>query len=152
MTIPSALRSALGTWSGLKHLYLPGEAARVVPSSATVKPAAGQHFYTIAYTWTFDDQPQDGLLLISPISSSAATAVAWVDSWHMGERMMLCSSQADVSETINVRGSYQVEQSPDWGWRIVIRPGLEKLRIEMYNITPEGEEMLGVEAEYTRAS
>jgi hypothetical protein len=33
----------------------------------------------------------------------------------------------------------------------VIQPGSETLRIEMYNISPEGEEFLGVEAVYTRA-
>lgn len=151
MSTPSALQTAAGTWTGQKHLYLPDEPTRSVASTATVAPAAGGRFCTIAYTWSFEEQPQDGLLLIGPLDDPAALAVAWVDSWHMSSSMMLCQRQPDASGAVNVRGSYQVEQSPDWGWRIVIQPGSETLRIVMHNISPEGEEFLGVEALYTRA-
>lgn len=47
-----------------------------------------------------------------------------------------------------VRGSSKVAGHPDWGWRMVVAPTSDALRIELYNVTPDGQEMLGVAATY----
>ena len=39
---------------------------------------------------------------------------------------------------------------PDWGWRAVIRPSpSQSLQIIMCNISPDGQEYLAVEADYS---
>ena len=46
--------------------------------------------------------------------------------------------------------SYPAPPGPDWGWRIVLDADAESgIRILMYNITPDGDEALAVEAQYT---
>ncbi|HEU4322121.1 MAG TPA: DUF1579 family protein [Roseiflexaceae bacterium] len=151
MSIPEALRAAAGSWTGEKHLYLPGDPTRTVPSTARVGTAAQGRFCTIAYSWSFEGQPQDGLLLIGQNGDPAVAAVTWIDSWHMGDQPMLCQGPAGESGPLTVRGTYTVEQSPDWGWRIDLEAGADGLRIVMYNVSPEGQEYLGVEAFYRRA-
>ena len=52
---------------------------------------------------------------------------------------------------IDLRGSYRVPSSPDWGWRTVIEPGeSDTLRLIMYNVTPDGREELAVEATFAK--
>jgi hypothetical protein len=51
-----------------------------------------------------------------------------------------------------VRGSYAAAPGPDWGWRTVIETAEDdSLRMVMYNLTPDGQEYLAVEAVYRRA-
>ena len=149
MSVPASLQSAVGTWDGTKKLFLPGEPTRESESTLTVALAAQGKFSTIAYTWTFEGEPQDGLMVIG--SNEEQVVTAWIDSWHTGDQMMQCEGQVDANGEIVVRGSYKVEGHPDWGWRMVVAPTSNALRIEMYNVTPDGQEMLGVEATYSRA-
>ncbi len=150
MSIPEALRAAAGDWIGEKHLYLPGDPTRTVPSTATGAQAAQGRFCTITYQWTFEGQPQDGLLLIGQSGDPAAATVTWIDSWHMSDQTMLCQGPAGDSGPLTVRGTYTVDQSPVWGWRIDLEAGVDLLRIVMYNVSPEGQEYLGVELIYRR--
>jgi hypothetical protein len=54
---------------------------------------------------------------------------------------------------IDLRGSYEAPPSPDWGWRFVINaPSDIELKLVMYNVSPEGEEELAVEANYKRVA
>ena len=149
MSVPASLQAAVGTWSGTNKLFLPGEPTRESESTLTVALAAQGKFCTIAYTWAFEGEPQDGLMVIG--SNEGQVVTAWIDSWHMGDQMMQCEGQVDANGAIVVRGSYKVEGHPDWGWRMVVVPTSDALRIEMYNVTPDGQEMLGVVAKYSRA-
>ncbi len=65
---------------------------------------------------------------------------------------MMLEGRVDTNDVVDTRGSYAVEGSPDWGWRIVVEPGNDALRVLMYNVTPDGEEVLGFELAYTRAA
>jgi hypothetical protein len=52
-----------------------------------------------------------------------------------------------------VRGSYPAPTGPDWGWRIELDLRLaDQLQMRMVNITPDGQEMLAVQAVYARSS
>ena len=103
------------------------------------------------YTWAESNKPQDGLLLIGQSGPVGAVQAAWVDGWHMGDQMMHCQGAAGSDGALSVKGSYAVPPGPDWGWRIDILPGEgERFRLIMYNITPEGQEYLAVEAVYSR--
>lgn len=149
MSLPQSLQALVGRWIGTSRLLLPGEPVRETSSEATVSLVAQGKFCTLAYSWSFDGTAQDGMLLIGQEQHSAR--VIFIDSWHMGDAMMICQGQVDGQGTLDVRGSYAVEGSADWGWRIVVAPDGHSVRILMYNVTPDGEEVLGVEATYTRA-
>jgi hypothetical protein len=66
---------------------------------------------------------------------------------------MACSGRKTGGPTLSVRGSYAAPPGPDWGWRIDVIAGGEKLRIVMFNVWPQehgGKEDLAVEAVYAR--
>jgi hypothetical protein len=101
------------------------------------------------YTWSYDDEPQQGSILFGwEVKKRLVTAV-WVDSWHMGDRVMTCTGTADRRGAIVVRGSYAVRGSREWGWRTLIRPSPGRsIRMLMYNVSPPGKEELAVEATF----
>ena len=47
-------------------------------------------------------------------------------------------------------GSFAVENSLDWGWRIEIDAQPNLLKIDMFCVTPDGIDDGGVSAEFTR--
>ena len=84
------------------------------------------------------------------MEAKVATAY-WIDSWHMGDKVMICSGVADGNDGLSVRGSYGAGDGPDWGWRITLTPEEgQRLHVVMFNIEPNGKEWLAVEAHYTR--
>ncbi len=152
MSTPDNLRALIGTWTGTNRLFLPDAPTRESPSTASVALAAGGKFCTVAYTWVFDDEPQDGLLILGVEPEGSVVNAVFIDSWHMGDAFMIMRGQIEANNTIVVRGSYAVEASPDWGWRIGVEPRKNALRVVMYNVSPDGDEWLGVEATYTRTA
>lgn len=152
LSIPDTLRAARGTWQGTNRLHLPDVPTRDVPSSAAIELVAQGRFCTISYTWNFDGEPQDGLLLIGQGSDEHAITAVWVDSWHMGDAAMQCLGQSVSDTQITVHGTFAVENSPDWGWRIDLLTNQEAVQIVMYNLSPDGDEYLAVEASYARAT
>jgi hypothetical protein len=144
----------LGEWTGTNLLRLswlnPSDFHS--PSQLTVAPAAQGKFLTFNYTWSHEDKAHAGLILLGYDTAQALATAAWVDSWHQSAKLFNCQGSIDAAGTVDLRGSYEAPPGPDWGWRIVITPGAaESLQITMYNITPEGEEDLAVQADYTRA-
>jgi hypothetical protein len=152
MSIPAGLLSAVGSWNGRNELHLPEEPVRSVASTALVSAIAQSRFATFTYTWSYDNQPQEGMLLIGTSGDPAIVTVAFIDSWHMGDTMMICEGTVSDDGTVDVLGSYAVEGSADWGWRMVVRTEANELQLTMYNVAPDGEEYLGVDARYTRSA
>ena len=143
----------IGNWRGTKHLYLgpPPEPAIASPSKLSVTPVAGGGFLQFNYDWMYEGAAQAGLLLFGYDEENAASA-AWVDSFHMSTKIMSCSGVA-VDGATDLLGSYEAPPGPDWGWRITIRSiSANELKIVMHNISPEGQEDLAVEIDYTRTS
>lgn len=143
-----------GKWQGINKLWLPpAETPYESASTATLTPVVKGKFVRLDYTWVFESEPQEGCLLCGYEAEAAAVSTVWVDSWHMGDKLMLCRGQLTAEGGLDVRGSYTVPGYPDWGWRIVIEPGEgETWGIVMYNVSPEGEEFLAVEVSYTRVA
>lgn len=141
-----------GKWQGHNQLWLPpAETPYESPSTASITPVIRGKFVRIDYTWVFEGEPQEGLLLVGYETEADVVTIAWADSWHMGDKAMICQGSAEEDGSIVVRGSYTVPSQPDWGWRIVVGPGEgNAFRIVMYNILPEGQEMLAVETNYTK--
>lgn len=80
------------------------------------------------------------------------TAV-WVDSWHMASKAMVCEGSSGLGGgRVELRGTYAAPPGPDWGWRTVLDPGDgNTFRMVMYNVSPDGNEDLAVEAVYRRS-
>jgi len=122
------------------------------PSTAELTPLLDGKFIRLDYTWAYEGAAQEGSLLIGYESAPAIVTAHWVDTWHMGEAVMSCKGTAEDDGSVVVLGSYAAPPGPDWGWRIVLQPvDGTTLRLVMYNITPDGEEELAVEADYRRA-
>lgn len=150
MAILEQWQALIGSWNGTSRLFLHEEPTRESRSTATIMTVAQGKFCVVSYTWEYEGEAQDGLLMLG--SEQDAVEVVFLDSWHMGDKTMVLRGQAETQGATSVLGSYSVPGYPDWGWRIVIEPGDNTWRLLMYNVTPEGEEFLGVEAVYTRAS
>lgn len=142
-----------GSWKGTNKLWLPpSEEPHESQSIASVIPVMGGRFVRIDYTWEFDNEPQEGSLLVGYDTKEDLVTAVWIDLWHMGHKFMACMGVAQGDGTIVVRGSYSAPPGPDWGWRTVIEPGNgDSFRMIMYNVSPEGKEELAVEATYARA-
>ena len=143
----------LGEWEGTKLLYFnpPPEPAISSASKLSVRPVAGGSFLQFDYDWTYEGEAQSGVLILGSDEENAATA-AWVDSFHMSSKIMHCTGGA-TDRSVDLRGSYQAPPGPDWGWRIAIgSSSAAELRIVMHNISPEGQEDLAVQIDYTRSN
>ena len=148
----SSLIAATGRWTGAYRLWEPSASPRESRSAALIAPIIGDRFVRIDYRWTYDGDPQQGLLLVGCEGNARLVTAVWIDSWHMGDKFMICQGVVQKNGAIAVRGSYGVHSSPDWGWRTVIEaPDGCPLRMLMYNISPGGREDLAVEATFTRA-
>jgi hypothetical protein len=147
-----AFLKCAGRWVGTSRLQDPHSGSPdESPSTVTLTPVLGGRFVRMDYDWAYRGSPQQGSLLIGHEADVAAVTAHWVDTWHMGDKVMACRGLAEPNGVISVLGSYAAPPGPDWGWRTVITPAEESLRLVMYNITPEGQEELAVAAEYARA-
>jgi hypothetical protein len=120
-------------------------------ASLSATTVAGGSFLQLNYSWTYEGEEQTGVLFFGYDEENAASA-AWVDSFHMSNKIMFCTGTA-ADGTVTVRGSYAAPPGPDWGWSMAIRSvSADEFQIVMHNISPEGEESLAVQAEFTRSA
>jgi hypothetical protein len=148
-----ALSACVGTWRGTSTLQDPhtGVAAES-PSAAWV--TATPDGVRLDYAWSYQDKPQQGSILFGADDAGGAVTARWTDTWHTGNQPMAFSGPNLGGSTLSVRGTYAAPPGPDWGWRIDVTPGGDRLRIVMHNVWPEeqgGKEELAVEAVYGRA-
>ena len=150
MTVSPALTSLVGKWQGKNSLWLsPDEPVRESAATAVCQTVAQGKFFQLNYTWADEGKPQAGMLLLGQIQEQLEAT--WVDSWHMQDKMMTCTGTAAANAPLSVLGYYAAPPGPDWGWRLTVQPeNNDQFRFLMYNITPEGEEMLAVEAIFSR--
>jgi hypothetical protein len=132
---------------------MPENPLRETVSQASVELTTRGRFLKIEYDWTFDETPQEGLLLVGDEVTSDLVKAFWIDSWHLSDKFMVSEGNRSRSGALSLKGFYTVPDHPDWGWRTVFEPENEdSFRIVMYNVSPEGEETPAVEMEYKRQS
>ena len=149
----NGLLAARGLWRGTNRLQDPttGNPAKS-PATAVVTPVVGGRFWRIAYTWIYQDRPQEGELLVGYQPRTGIATVHWMDTWHTSDTVMACAGTAAHDGVVAVVGSYAAPSGPDWGWQIVVEPvGRESLRVAMHTVSPEGEATPAVEATYEPA-
>lgn len=136
-----------GAWSGASQLFLPGSPVQTSAATATVTPLLQGLFLEVRYTWSYQKEPQEGLLLVGK------SQLIFADSWHMGESVLLCQGSERPEGGLSAFGTYPVEGDPDWGWRTVLEGEADRFRITMYNVPPTGQgaEELGFTCVFTRA-
>lgn len=144
----------VGDWTGTNRLHLgdwkPEDPLHVSDGTATVRARVGGQFLEIAYNWSYEGEPQEGVLIFGGDNKSDAVNAFWTDSWHMAHQIMTCEGKNEADERINLRGFYKVEGYPDWGWRTEVVPSGDVFEYKMYNISPEGDEAIAVEMEMRR--
>ena len=153
MSFEEFKQAVVGEWMGTKKLYFSPPPAPAISSSSklSVTPVAGGSFLQFSYDWTYEGETQTGLLLFGRDEENAASA-AWIDSFHMSSKIMFSTGTA-ADESIDLRGTYAAPPGPDWGWRTAIRSVSEnELQVVMHNISPEGQEDLAVQIDYTRTA
>ena len=154
MTFEALRQAVTGEWVGTKQLYFSPPPAPAIssPSKLSVMPVAGGSFLQFNYEWTYEGETQTGVLLFGYDEENAASA-AWVDSFHMSSKIMFSTGTAAADGSTEVRGSYAAPPGPDWGWRTAIRAvSASELQLVMHNISPEGQEDLAVQIDYTRSA
>ncbi len=152
MSINATLAKYAGSWSGINKLYLSWtpETLKESKSKLDVSLKANAQFIAFEYTWVFESEQQEGIILLGCDTKSNAAQTVWTDSWHSSHTFMLSDGKVAEDGSISVKGYYKVEGHPDWGWRTDIIPAGDSLRIVMYNVTPEGNEELAVETDFAR--
>ncbi|PYT01110.1 MAG: hypothetical protein DMF63_03950 [Acidobacteria bacterium] len=152
MSLDQKLSDLIGTWKGTNRLFVPWMTEKIKESetTATVHSKMNRQFLSIEYAWSFDGEPQEGLLIVGCDPKSDAVQAVWTDSWHSKDVLMLCNGKAASDGSISVFGQYAVPDHPDWGWRTEIIPAGDHFRYLMYNVTPEGAAEIAVETDFTR--
>ena len=152
MGLHKKLAGLVGEWTGTNRLHTPWlpETLKESGSTATVRSKMNGQFLTVEYTWSFEGEPQEGMLMLGCDRDSDAVQAVWTDSWHSKDVLMLCNGEIDSDGKISVFGTYSVPNHPDWGWRTELSPGEDAFRYAMYNVSPEGVEEIAVETDFVR--
>lgn len=156
MPLPQPFSELSGEWKGVKRLYFEGAAGPEIACGMrmTIAAAARGCFDELAYTWTYEGKPCEGVMLLGFDGSDGAATGAWIDSFHSSTRVMALSGIRPDERTLALSGTYPAPPGPDWGWRITVAvPKIERpdlLSIKMHNVWPEGKEDLAVVMELER--
>ena len=133
----SLLERAAGRYAGTNWLWFDKPSAE---ESATEIEVEGNE---VRYTWTFRGEPQSGVMAFAFEGDTAE--MTWNDTWHAKETIVCPGTRTD--DRIEVVGTY----GPGWSWRTeVTLPTANELLVEMFNISPEGEEQIAVRMRGTR--
>jgi len=148
----SLLAKAVGNWEGTVRTWFEAdELADTSPVTGTIRPVLGGRFVLHEYTGTLMGDVMEGISLHGYALGEEQFETAWIDSCHNGTRIMLSRQDRDPTGAVaSVLGSYPVADAPDWGWRteIDVSGCPDELAIRHFNVTPTGEEAIGVEFRY----
>jgi Protein of unknown function (DUF1579). len=154
MSVSEIFGKLIGEWTGANRLHAPWIAENPITDSdskAKIEFSAQGRFLKIEYDWAFQGEKQEGLILLGIEKETNSVKAFWIDSWHMGDKFMVSEGTESENGTISLKGFYKVLDHPDWGWRTVLESeNPSSFKITMYNVSPEGEESLAVEANYQR--
>lgn len=143
-----------GDREGVYRLWFERNMLAAESSQRGTLPAVhGGCFLLYEYAWEFDGRSYAGVAMYGYHIDEKRWECAWADSFHSGSSIMFShtSGNADPAR-FAVLGSYgdgQTPPGPRCGWRTGIeQPSDDSLLIAMRNISPDGEEVRAVEAEY----
>jgi hypothetical protein len=153
---PHALLARMvGTWIGTARTWF--EADDLADTSevrGVIRPVLAGRFVMHEYTGVLAGHTMQGIALHGYALLEERFETAWIDSCHNGTRIMLSRQDRPPGDSVaSVLGSYPVPGGPDWGWRteVDVSQCPDELTIQHFNITPTGEEAIGVEFRYRRS-
>lgn len=152
MSIPTTLAGTAGKWEGVYKLWFDaGAPVTECATTAEIATAAAGRFLALRYNWAHEGKAVEGFLMLGDDPAAKSCVATWVDSFHNSDRMMPCVGALAGDGPVSVRGDYPPEY-PGWAWRTELsHPGADSLVMRMFNIMPDGIEMLAVEAMYRRS-
>jgi len=151
--MPEISSGFIGHWEGTNKLYLNWlpQPEHLSDTRLEISPVVNANFLQFAYDWLHEDKAQKGVILVGRELKEGRACATWTDTWHQSTEIMSCKGTIDATGAVDIRGSYSVENSPDWGWRIVLHlHAPDELEMTMYNVSPDGDEELAVQAQYRR--
>jgi hypothetical protein len=144
-----------GDWKGHARTFIePGKPPMEAAWEGRMARVLGGRFLRFEYRSALFDAPLAGELLIAYESGEALWRMSWADSFHTGTAILVSVGDGSPdAQPVSVRGSYFAAPGhPHWGWRTELHDGeAGALTLRMYNISPEGQEDLGVEVVLKRA-
>jgi hypothetical protein len=140
------IAALVGEWNGTYRLWLePGKLRTQSSTRCTGRSVLEGRFVAVDYSWTDDDGPQRGSMLLGR-TDEGTWEMAWIDTWHTGTSMLFCVGGPDA----DMLGSYGPSDEP-WGWRTRFDlASSDEFTITAWNITPAGDEVKATEATYRR--
>lgn len=148
----SLLHKLTGEWQGVTRTWFePGKLADESPNRGVIRPLLDGRFVRHEYEGTLCGERMTGTVTFGYDRTTRKYQAAWIDNCHMGTGMMFSEGNG-TSRGFAVTGSYpDPGGGPRWAWRTEVHlDDDDHLRILAFNITPVGEEALGVETVYTR--
>src|SRR5688500_7534719 len=135
------LLACAGAWEGRNRVEVtPGEPVEESASRMIVTPVLRDTFVRFDHTWSWKQEPQIGSMLIGFDGKSGAASIHWIDTWHNGTRVMSLTGRFEPDGRLVVRGHFPVSPGPDWGWRIEISANQGRLKVDMFCVTPAGQD------------
>lgn len=145
------LPTMTGDWEATNQLwFMPGTPVHESESTLSVTPVVGDAVTMLRYSWSHDGAAHGGVMLVRDVST-APPSIVWYDSFHSGGAFMTFGQGSRTDGVLTATGSYAAPTGPDWGWRIEVHiPAADTLLLRHYNIMPDGQEALAVQARYSR--
>jgi hypothetical protein len=148
------LARALGRWRGTARLWFePGILAAEDSVTGEISSVGAGRWVRHDYATRIDGTEHAGSALLGFHLGERAWQVSWVDTFHTGSEIMLSEGPLaeDPGAPISVLGSYGDGDRDRWGWRTTFEIADDGLLVRHFNITPQGEEALAVEFDYSPA-
>lgn len=153
MAIPKSIIESKGSWAGKSKLNLPWlEPDKRITESESKLHIDGDHhnsYASITYTWAHEGKAHEGAMLLSASKDSKKVQIAWADSWHQSEGLLIANGTTEEDGSIKTKGTYKAG-GEEWGWTIALLIEGEKFRIKMENVMPSGEAEWAVDGLYSR--
>lgn len=148
--IPENFAGMVGMWDGTKKLIMrPEDPIHESEAIACVGLEANSKFLKINYEWSFEAKKQEGLLLLHIDKENNAKTV-WIDSFHQSGDFMMANGNFENGKA-STKANYTQPEYSDWAWRISLESTDENsFSLTMFNIFPDGTEVLAVDARFKR--
>ncbi|MHA1111567.1 MAG: DUF1579 family protein [Promethearchaeota archaeon] len=145
-------KQIVGNWEGTAITYFkPDELGDKSQIKGTIIEVLDGLFLLHEYEGTLMKNKMLGLAIYGYNKNKKQFEIAWVDNQHMGPEIMF-SKARNTDNKFSVLGHYTgADENDVWGWRTILEHiDPDNLVIQHFNITPDGQEYLGVDIDYKR--
>ena len=145
-------KQIVGNWEGTAATYFkPDELADTSPIKGTIIEVLDGSFLLHEYIGTLMKNKMLGLAIYGYNENKKRFEIAWVDTQHMGPEILF-SKGKNTDDKFSVLAQYTgADENDVWGWRTSLElKDPDNMVIQHFNITPDGQEYLGVDIGYKR--